>query len=90
MPTVHATLISAPPGVPTRPRLCTCEAATVWEAVESLERAFAVRLRRPRSLGLAHGVVLFVNGSDLRFSGGPDRTLEDGDKVTVVLPATDT
>ncbi len=67
-------------------REVSVDAATLREALDGLVRAhpsLAERLRDERGALRAH-LSLFVNEDDVRFIGGEDATLRDGDIVHVI------
>lgn len=68
----------------------SAEGSTLKEVIDDLEANYsgiAERLVDPSSPGRLHRFVnIYVNDEDVRFSGGLDTEISDGDSVTI-LPA---
>ena len=68
----------------------TAEGATLAAVISDLEANYSGisdRLVDPNNAGKLHRFVnIYVNDEDVRFSGGLDTTISDGDSVTI-LPA---
>ncbi len=65
----------------------TAEGATLAEVISNLESNYAGISERLIDAGKLHRFVnIYVNDEDVRFSGGLDTQISDGDSVTI-LPA---
>ncbi|OBF17565.1 MoaD/ThiS family protein [Mycobacterium sp. ACS4331] len=65
----------------------TAEGATLAEVISNLESNYAGISERLIDAGKLHRFVnIYVNDEDVRFSGGLDTQVSDGDSVTI-LPA---
>jgi len=90
MPKTYLVVTGPAQGVPRAPVTGECEAVTVQQALLQADKLAGVHALRGDSRLLVPGVTVFINGADIRFSGGLNRTLSGGDVVGVVCPATDT
>jgi MoaD family protein len=80
IPTILRTYTSGEKAVP-------AEGATLAELIENLESNHpGIRERLIEGEGLRRFVNVYVNDEDVRFTGGLDTSVDDGDQV-VVLPA---
>jgi hypothetical protein len=86
MPEVRFQLVAPHPDAP-GPREFHVVAESVRHAL--IQAGTTVVALRPDGRALAPGVVVFRNGQDVRYAGGMEAPLSAGDRLLVVVPATD-